>query len=568
MLFVIIVLVAVFSVSNASPYKKRRDFQVPQYHGDYNPCNLNIWPWPQAVECDTSILFKLSEEFYISTNHSSPRLSEIIARYHIQLYQQPVVTSRGYFVEPQFIFEGQHLASTALKSLQVLVDDVSNAPKQLDDDESYTLDINSDGATLQAATIWGVIYGLETFTQLLSPDMVVPALRISDAPRYPWRGLLVDTANHFLPLSTLKKFIDGMAAVKLNTLHWHIVDSYSFPLVSSRYPDLARHGAWTNGAVYSHHDIAAIVDYASHRGVRVVVELDMPGHAYSWGLSDALQAITTACPRYTDELGHIDDVPLDPTQSLTYDVVTSLVEELTQLLPDLYFHIGGDEVKYGCWSESQGITDFMSTHHISTYYELEQLFLARIANIVTNQNRKMVAWEEVFFNASGGTTGAHGDWIGSKALPPSTTIVESWTGPDYLAEAISHGYDGILAYGWYLDRQNPIDDETTWFYMDSWAQMYAVDVEPTSSKRSESSGRALGGEASIWTEQADEVNIESVVWPRAAAAAERLWSAPDITDTAAAATRLSTLRCRLIARYALRAGPVWSDLCSASADLV
>lgn len=542
--------------------------QAPQYHGDYNTCNLNIWPWPQVVECDAGVLYMLSEDFDITSDHASPRLSDIIRRYHAQLYQQPTVISRGYFVEPQFVFEERRLASASLRSLKILIDgDVLDTSKQLDEDESYVLDIGNDGATLQAATIWGVIYGLETFTQLFSSDLIVPALRISDAPRYPWRGLLVDTANHFLPTSTLKKFIDGMAAVKLNTLHWHIVDSYSFPFASSRYPEMSQHGAWDASAVYTHHDITAIVDYASSRGVRIVIELDMPGHAYAWGLSESLNTITAACPRYTDELGHIDDVPLDPTLTLTYEVVTGLVEELTELFPDSYLHIGGDEVKYGCWNESRGIREFMISHNISTYYELEQLFLARIANIVTTQNRKMVAWEEVFFNASGGTTGAHGDWIGSKVLPPSTTIVESWTGPDYLAEAMSHGYDGILAYGWYLDRQNPIDDEATWFYMDSWAQMYGVEVESSSTKKSDDSGRALGGEASIWTEQADEVNIESVVWPRAAAVAERLWSASDITDTAAAATRLSTLRCRLIARYALRAGPVWSDLCSASVDL-
>lgn len=164
--------------------------------------------------------------------------------------------------------------------------------------------------------------------------------------------------------------------------------------------------------------------------------------------------------------------------------------------------------------------------------------------------------------------------------------MESWTGPSYLNTARLNGYDAILAYGWYLDRQSPVDGQNSWFFGDTWAQMYSVDPESPQSRDPKMQllleeqrltleenariglpiGRALGGEASIWTEQADDQNIESQVWPRAAAVAERLWSQQSITDPAAAAPRLSSLRCLLVARFGIKAGPIWSDYCSAALD--
>ena len=202
------------------------------------------------------------------------------------------------------------------------------------------------------------------------------------------------------------------------------------------------------------------------------------------------------------------------------------------------------------------------------YRELEEYFYHRIQNILTKLKRKAVAWEEPFFNSSGGTNGAHGAWIGSRALPKETTIIEIWTGTDYMEEAMQQGYDAILAYGFYLDRQNPVDGLSSWYFSDTWAQMYTVEPEPllptTYNRRGKSDrGRALGGEVSMWTEMVDESNIESSIWPRAAAVAERLWSKRQVKDPALAAPRLSHWRCRLVQRYGIRAGPIWSDSCSA-----
>ena len=552
-----------------------------------------------------------------------------VERYTQLIRIQPIVEQRGV-VAPEFTYPqtdddsasellsrrltnatasapGSSFAPLPLVSLElrVLSDSSScgQVPKQLDDDESYTLyitpgdDENGPRAIVEASTVWGILYGMETFSQLPSSAMQIAGLplRIADAPRYPWRGLLLDTANHVLSIKAIERTIDGLSAAKMNTLHWHIVDSYSFPFHSDKFPEMAEAGAWGQYAndadkakfMYSPAEVSHVVDYARVRGLRVVMEVDVPGHAYSWGMSEKYRDIVTKCPAYTDELGHVDDIPLDISRAETMQVVEGLLSELSSLTPDSYLHIGGDEVKYGCWAESPSIRSYMKELGIADgdYFSLEQHFFKQVHSMaVAGLNRRLVAWEEVFFDGSGGENGAHGAWVGSDALPADSTVIEIWTGADYLATALDEGYDGIMAYGWYLDRQNPVDDEGMWFWADTWGQMYSVEPEPvvparveageteaessretraSSSKTNKRRGRALGGDASIWTEMTDAATLDTAVWPRAAAVGERLWSPRDVKEARFAAPRLSMLRCRMAARYGIRAHPIWSDSCSA-----
>ena len=208
--------------------------------------------------------------------------------------------------------------------------DHDDAPKKLDDDESYAIDITADSsiASITSNSVWGAVYALDTFSQVVEAGNAIrhSPLHITDRPRYPWRGFLMDTANHFLSMDTIRTLVDGMASVKLNVLHWHIVDSYSFPFASEVFPQLARSGSWPSAActhpkthpktplsvkdsasatwqgTYTPADIREIVAYSRDRGIRVVPEMDVPGHAYSWGLSEELAELTVSCPRYTDEL--------------------------------------------------------------------------------------------------------------------------------------------------------------------------------------------------------------------------------------------------------------------------
>ena len=557
----------------------------------------DIWPAPQHVSCgardDDALVLVDASTFSVefspqSAAQSSVRLQAAMDRAQKKVLSQPMRLTRG-LDEPQFTFPSDDDDSTAARRLRegslrlgtVLVtvagDEPDGAPPPaLADDESYSLFFASDGdpaatltLSLSAASVWGALHGLETLAQLVRADGVVPGgrgLRIDDAPRYPWRGLLLDTSNHYLPMAQLLTFLDAMATVKMNVLHWHIVDSYSFPFQSATFPGLAAYGAWTKEAVYSADDVARVVAYAADRAIRVVPEFDVPGHAYSWGLSPALASITVDCPAYADGLGHVDDVPLDPTNDLTYNVVRGVLSDAAAAFPDAFLHLGGDEVQYGCWNYSRGVQQWLAEHDGSSMVDLENVFFGETTAHLSSLGKKQLVWEEVFFKDS--------EWVPSPVLQANKTIVETWTGPEYLLVATSNGYDAILAYGWYLDRQTPVDGEVAWGWLDSWSQMYLVEPEPLSEmppqeKKGAAStatvGRVLGGEASLWSEQVDAVNALVQAWPRASAVAERLWSPRNVTDLADAARRLAGLRCRMLHWHGVTSAPIWSDWCSASA---
>jgi|MDSY01.1.fsa_nt_gb hexosaminidase len=572
---------------------------------------LSVWPAPANVTCsdlsDAQVKVDASTFSIVfspnSQAQSSIRLQKAMDRARDKVMSQPTRLTRG-LDEPQFTFpsdddddnvDGSAELSSApprvrslrgdpLKlggvALTIAADEQDGAPPpSLGEDESYSLSLAVDeedpsALTLElaSATVWGALQGLETIAQLVRADGVVPGgtdLRIEDAPRYPWRGLLLDTSNHFLPVEQLLTFLDAMAAVKMNVLHWHIVDSYSFPFESVTFPDLSAYGAWTSDAVYNASAVEQVVAYAADRAIRVVPEFDVPGHAYSWGLSKALADITVDCPLYANGLGHVDDVPLDPTNDLTYEVVKGVLSDAADAFPDKYLHLGGDELQYGCWNESAGVRRWLSEHEGSSMVDLENEFFGETASHLAKLGKKQLVWEEVFFKDGSP------EWIPSPVLLANDTVIETWTGPEYLPVATSNGYDAILAYGWYLDRQTPVDGEVAWGWLDSWSQMYAVEPEPLSRAQPEAraagrasagerTGRVLGGEASLWSEQVDVVNALVQAWPRAAAVAERLWSPRDVDDLADAARRLADLRCRLVHWHGVQSAPVWSDFCSAA----
>jgi hexosaminidase len=165
-------------------------------------------------------------------------------------------------------------------------------------------------------------------------------------------GFLLDTANHFISVPAIKTLVDQLSLNRLNVLHWHLEDSYSFPFQSEHYRLLSSKGAWSPDAIYTHADVKSIAQYARMRGVRVMLELDVPGHTFSWGLG--YPNVTVPCPaRVTADIGVINSVGLDPTRNETYEMVRTLLDELAGLAPDEYFHLGGDEVQFECWNSSK-----------------------------------------------------------------------------------------------------------------------------------------------------------------------------------------------------------------------
>jgi len=415
---------------------------------------------------------------------------------------------------------GMRLKATAGEdsnaTLQIHSQQGSEAVPQLGEDESYELTINDSGAKLSAPNPLGILHGLQTFLQLIQtgPDgFYVPMVAVKDQPRFAWRGLLIDVGRHFIPLDVLERNIDGMAAVKLNVLHLHLSDDEGFRVESKRFPKLHQMGS--DGLYYTQADIRTLVDYARDRGIRVVPEFDMPAHSRSWFVGYPELASTPGT--YKIEPGGVYTV-IDPTQDRTYKFLDKFVAEMAKLFPDAYFHIGGDEVNGKPWDDNPKIQAFMHSHGMKSNQDLQAYFNQRLQKILSKHHKIMVGWDEIL-----------------RPDLPKSIVVQSWRGQESLAAAAQQGYSGLLSFGYYLDLMWPA------------SRHYAVDPMSgaASSLTQEQKSRILGGEACMWGEWISPENIDSRIWPRAAAIAERLWSPQNVQDVASMYSRLDDLSWRL-----------------------
>lgn len=370
------------------------------------------------------------------------------------------------------------------------------------EDESYSLDVSDKQAVLKAATVVGALRGIETFLQLLEGDRqgyFIPSVRIQDKPRFPWRGLLIDAGRHFEPVEVIKRNLDGMAAVKLNVLHWHLTEDQGFRIESKRYPRLHQMGS--DGLYYTQDQAREIIAYARDRGIRVMPEFDMPGHATSW-LVGHPELGSAPGPYKIERKNGIFDPAFDPTREELYKLLEGFFTEMAQLFPDEYIHIGGDESEGHQWSNNPKIQAFMKAKGIKDNHALQAYFNQHVSKILQKLGKKMIGWDEIL----------HPDL-------PKDTVIHSWRGPASLAEAAHKGYDGILSSGYYIDLMYPA------------SQHYKVDPVASDGALSENElAHILGGEATMWGEWVNPETIDSRIWPRTAAIAERLWSPRNVTD--------------------------------------
>ncbi|QKG53469.1 beta-N-acetylhexosaminidase [Hymenobacter sp. BRD67] len=372
-------------------------------------------------------------------------------------------------------------------------------------DESYRLRINATGALLTAASPLGIQRGLATFRQVIEATphgWRAQFCDIQDQPRFRWRGLLVDPARHFLPVAVVKRTIDGMAAVKLNVLHWHLCDDQGWRVESKLFPRLHTVGGATG--YYTQAEVREVVRYAAQRGIRVVPEFDLPGHAGALlaayprlACNDSLRAVPTRWG--------VLNIALDPTRESTYTMLDSVLTEMSGLFPDPYFHIGGDENDGRQWRHNPRIVAFMQDKcflNAKGYvdkHQLQNYFNRRMLSLLQKLGKTMVGWDEI---------------LGPDL--PAPVVIESWRGPKGVADAVRLGHPALRAHGYYLDLNF------------SAAAHYAAD--PLQGIPDSLQARVLGGEAEMWSEFADSVIYESRVWPRAAAVAERLWSPAGLTQ--------------------------------------
>ena len=394
----------------------------------------------------------------------------------------------------------------------------SASVQQVAEDESYHLEITPQEVHLQAANPLGVLHGLQTFLQLvhITPHgFAVPAMIIDDQPRFPWRGLMLDVSRHFMPLDVVYRTLDGMEAVKLNVFHWHLSDNQGFRAESRKFPLLQEKGS--DGLFYTQEEIREVVAYAHDRGIRVVPEFDMPGHSTAWfvGYPDLASG---PGPYQIDRKWGVLNPAMDPTRESTYTFLDTFIGEMAGLFPDAYFHVGGDECNGKEWDANPRIQQFMKDHGIKDNAALQALFSARVQKIVAAHDRIMVGWDEVL---QPGT--------------PKDVVIQSWRGPQYVGQAVKGGNRAMLSAGYYVDLNQ------------SAAEHYLADPEGDGSTTltSDESKRILGGEAAMWSEFVTPENVDSRIWPRTAAIAERLWSPRNTRDVASMYARLAIISQKL-----------------------
>ena len=380
-----------------------------------------------------------------------------------------------------------------------------------EEDESYTLTVTPQGAVLKAPTVVGALRGLETIVQLLaqqSSGFYLPAVSIADAPRFPWRGLLVDVCRHWQPVEVIKRTLDGMAAVKLNVLHWHLSEDQGFRVESKKFPRLQELGS--DGNYYTQEEIVDVVAYARARGIRVVPEFDMPGHTTAWFVGYP-EFASAPGPYSIERKFGVFDPTLDPTRDEVYRFIEEFIDEIAPLFPDPYWHIGGDEVTGRQWNSNIHIQKFMRTNGLRTNDALQAYFNRRLEKILEQHGKQMVGWDEIL-----------------QPDLPKTAVVQSWRGVEYLSQAARNGYQGILSAPYYLDHISSAEDH------------YLADPLPVDNPlTTEEAARVLGGEACMWGEQISPETIDSRIWPRVVAVAERLWSPASVRDVDDMYRRLS-----------------------------
>ncbi|KAI3995345.1 hypothetical protein MKX01_032147 [Papaver californicum] len=450
-----------------------------------------------------------------------------------------IIVSEGFQRYREIIFKHHSRKKSGViydvNKLKIIVNS-DNDTLNLNVDESYSLFITAEngnsiiqGASIEANTVFGALRGLETFSQLCSFNYGTKSVQvykapwyIQDEPKFVFRGLLLDTSRHFLPINVIKQVIESMSYAKLNVLHWHIIDEQSFPLEVPSYPHLWK-GSYTKFERYTVEDAYDIVDFAKMRGINVMAEIDVPGHAESWGSGYPELWPSETCRE-----------PLDVTKNFTFDVVSGILADMRKIFPFELFHLGGDEVNTDCWSSTPHVKQWLQEHNMTTK-DAYQYFVLRAQEIAISKNWTPVNWEETYNSFKGN-------------LNPRT-VVHNWLGPGVCPKAAADGFRCIYSNQgvWYLDHLDV-----------PWEDVYKS--EPLEGISDASHQKlVLGGEVCMWGETADSSDVQQTVWPRAAAAAERMWISRDMTSarnmSSTVLPRLEYFRC-LLNQRGVPAAPV------------
>jgi hexosaminidase len=319
--------------------------------------NIDLWPMPKTVSHGTQKLY-IKKDITMSMVGSTYSDEKSILKDAFQRMVDLITLNHA--------IDGINPSSLVLTCVNIVVHTPEDELK-FGADESYNLTVPTTGdplyAQIEAQTVFGALHGLQTFGQLCYFDFTSRLIGlnsapwiITDTPRFPYRGLLIDTARHYLPVKIIKGVIDAMTYSKLNVLHWHIVDEQSFPIEIPSYPKLWN-GSYSYSERYTMSDATDIVRYAERRGVNVLAEIDVPGHARSWGVGYPSLWPSDSCRE-----------PLDVSKNFTFEVIDGILSDFSKVFKFKFAHLGGDEVNTSCWTETPHIEGWYIIHNLITVF--------------------------------------------------------------------------------------------------------------------------------------------------------------------------------------------------------
>ena len=501
--------------------------------------------------------FRIERDFAISvTGNPDPRIYAEASRFFRRLGERTGLFFKTWVVSPK----------DARPDAPLKIKVKAPGRPELGMDESYRLAVNGRGILLEADTDIGALRGLETLLQLIGTDASGSFFhggRIEDKPRFAWRGLLISQPYHFMPVDVLKRTLDAMALVKMNVLHLYLSDDQGFSIESKAYPRLHREAA--GGDYLTQDQVRDLIAYAAQRGIRIVPELDLPGHCTS--ILTVYPELAAVKRDYVlqDHWGVFDPV-MDPTKERVYTFLDTLLTELATLFPDEYFHIGGDEVTGEDWKRTDSVQRFMKQMGLGSTVALQNHFNRKVQAILRKSGKKIIGWDEILMSEIDDKTARDAFHKGDyKTLVltdvPKDIVIQSWRGMEALISAAKNGYRGILSKGYYIDLMqstayhylnDPVPSRNETIIPDSEANFNRFESEIVDMIRkgekilnSEEESLILGGEATMWTEHVTYETFDSRVWPRTAAIAERLWSPVGVRDVADMYRRLDNVSLQL-----------------------
>ena len=421
----------------------------------------------------------------------------------------------------------EYLGQLELGRVHLEVGEVIDQPPALDDDESYSLVSTPEAEiSLNAASSWGALRGVATLYQLASSNALTENFTVHDEPRFSWRGVLLDVARHFISIAALQSIIDGMSVLKLNVLHLHLSDDQGFRFPSTAYPSLASE---------EHYELESLIDlvrYGADRGVRIVPELDVPGHVTSWLVAHPEWGSKkiSETPKYG-----VHKATLDVSSEAVLAAIATVFGELTEVFPDQYVHLGGDEVHPEWWQQDPKMQAYMQTHGLADIAAVQSEFTRHLVESLAQRGRRAIGWDEVLNDQT-----------------PALTV-QNWRGATTRDQALDQGLDCIVSAPYYLDLHysaemhyayDPADTEISQVELedaqqaDSRLAHVAQGIEWTRQWRRSrvasvgvARGRVLGGEACLWSELVNESVLHVRLFSRLPAVAERLWSEAQVRDT-------------------------------------